>query len=230
VETRVKTNSGEFVPLADTGADAYLALPEPGAWPAPGVIVCHAWWGRNDFIIDLCDRLAAEGFIAFAPDVYAGQTTDQIDEAERLVNALSGDDAERIVSTALDVLRAQPAVSDGQIGIVGFSLGAAYALSLAASRPADLGAVVIFYGTNDVDATRIKAAVLGHFAPGDSYEPDEWVDEVTDALRAAGCSVTVHRYPGTLHWFMESDRPDAHAPEAAELAWSRSLDFLREHL
>jgi len=115
--------------------------------------------------------------------------------------------------------------------VIGFSLGAYYALSLAAAAPEQIRSVVLFYGTGDDDFSSSKAAYLGHFAENDEYEPQANVDYLEGALKQAGGSplgaVTFYRYPGTGHWFFEPDRTDAYNPAAASLAWERTLAFLK---
>ena len=110
-------------------------------------------------------------------------------------------------------------------------MGAAWAIELATGeRPDDFAAVVLFYGAGEGDFAPSRAAFLGHFAPGDEWEPDEGVAALEAAIRAAGKEVTFHRYPGAGHWFFEADRPDAYDPAAAELAWERTVAHLRRHL
>jgi carboxymethylenebutenolidase len=112
-------------------------------------------------------------------------------------------------------------------------MGAAYVMWLASCEPA-LRAAVIFYGGSEQDAgfaQRTRAVVLGHFAEKDEWEPP--VDEtlrLQDELRRGGLDVTFHVYPGTGHWFFEENRPDAYNPDAAQLAWERTVQFLRDRL
>jgi carboxymethylenebutenolidase len=111
--------------------------------------------------------------------------------------------------------------------VLGFSLGAFYALDLSATEPELVRKVVLFYGTGDGDLSRSQAAYLGHFAEHDPFEPEANVGGLEVALRRFGRPVTFHRYPGAGHWFFEPDRPEAYDPAAATLAWERTLDFLR---
>jgi carboxymethylenebutenolidase len=90
--------------------------------------------------------------------------------------------------------------------------------------------VVIFYGTGSADFNNSKAAYLGHFAEIDPYEPAEYVDDLENELSSCGLEVTFHRYEGTGHWFFESDRPEAYNRESAQLAWDRTLSFLKQRL
>ncbi|GAB4408525.1 MAG: hypothetical protein Fur0044_01850 [Anaerolineae bacterium] len=113
---------------------------------------------------------------------------------------------------------------------MGFSLGAYYALDLAAADPEHIRSVVIFYGSGDGDFSTSRAAYLGHFAENDPYEPPANVNELEESLRRAGRPVTFYRYPGTGHWFFEPDRTEAYNQAAATLAWERTLTFLSNFL
>lgn len=211
-------------------AVGYEAVPASGR--GPGVLVLHAWWGLNDVIRGLCDRLAAAGFVAVAPDLWGGTVATTVAEAESLVEQPDGEAIFNAASEALAYLGRHPAVAGEGLGAVGFSFGAAWALYLARVRPR-LAAVTIFYGTDGSDsaaARAARAAYLGHFAADDPYEPAEAVAQLEAALREAGREVAFYSYPGTGHWFFEPDRPDAYNAEAAELAWERTLAFLRARL
>lgn len=205
----------------------YLALPESRASGAPGVLVLHAWWGLNATFRDVCDRLARAGYVAFAPDLYGGAIATTIPEAERLVQLLAQEQAVATITTAARALRGHPAVTGDGLGMVGFSLGASYALAMSAELEEPVSAVVAFYGSNSAAGYfGSQAAYLGHFAARDEYEPEEEVEATRVAIQRAGREVTFHVYPGTGHWFFEPDRPDAYNAEAAALAWERTLAFL----
>ena len=111
--------------------------------------------------------------------------------------------------------------------MIGFSLGAFFALELSVTDPEHIRSVVVFYGTRPGDYESSRAAYLGHFAETDEFEPQAEVDDLEEALRGAGRPVSFYRYPGTGHWFFEPDRVEAFNPEAASLAWERTLAFLR---
>ena len=113
------------------------------------------------------------------------------------------------------------------LAVIGFSLGAYYALNLSAADPQHIRSVVLFYGTGGVDFSTARAEYLGHFAGDDPYESPSNVAELEESLKAAGRPVTFYTYPGTGHWFFEPDRTDAYNPAAAALAWDRTLAFLR---
>ncbi len=110
--------------------------------------------------------------------------------------------------------------------MLGFSLGAS--LAVAARHPA-LAGTVLYYGTGDPSDAGGTAPILGHFAESDPYEDNAWVSQFEDQLRSAGHEVTFHRYQGTGHWFAEPSR-DAYRPEAAEIAFERTLAFLLKAL
>ncbi len=207
---------------------AYLALPETGS--GAGVLLLHAWWGLNDLFIALADRLANEGFVVLAPDMYNGATAATIEQAEALRDQLDEAAAAQMTLEALDSLRAHPAVTGANVGVIGFSMGAAYGLWLATERPEEVGALVVFYGTySGLEMSPMRAAFLGHFAENDPFEPREAVEELDTALTELNLEATFYVYSGTTHWFFEADRPEYH-PESARLAWEWTVKFLHEKL
>ncbi len=216
--------------MNDLKSKSYIAVPKSGK--GPGVLVLHAWWGLNDVFRGVCDRLAQAGFVALAPDMFSGKVVQTVEEAEQLVSHLdwTKDIPPRILP-AVDELRDHPAVSAG-MGVVGFSFGAFWALWLAEHQPEVLRAVTLFYGTNggSGDFRQSHAAFLGHFAENDPNEPTEVVQAMEKKLKEDNCPTTFFTYPGAGHWFFEPDRPDAYNPAAAQLAWDRTIAFLREQL
>lgn len=214
--------------VTDLRRQGFLAEPPMGS--GRGVLVLHAWWGLNDTVKAFCRRLAGDGFTAYAPDLYHGKTAATIADAEALASGLDArhEEVRTEMRRAMDFLRNHVARADRDLAVVGFSLGAYYALELAAAMPEDIGQVVIFYGTGSFDHSRSRAAYLGHFAEHDEYEPQSHVDELEATLAGAGRPVRFHRYPGAGHWFFEPDRTDAFDEDAAELAWERTLAFLKE--
>ena len=211
----------------------YIAVPRNGK--GPGVLVLHAWWGLNDFFKDVCDRLAAAGFLAFAPDLYRGATASTRDDAKKLMSKLDQKAAFEDITIALNGIQTRPAVRGKRLGVIGMSLGAFQALELVQELPGDIAAIVLFYGTRegDYDQTKLsktEAAFLGHFAETDEFESTASVQALEKLLHTLGKDVTFHSYPGTGHWFFESDVPDAFDPSAAEIAWTRTVAFLRSTL
>lgn len=207
----------------DQTANAYLASSKDGG---PGILVLHAWWGLNPFFKQVCDQLAEQGFTALAPDLYQGRIAKTIDEAKALLEQHDDGLMKDTVNTAKNHLAS---LNPGKpIAVIGFSMGAAWAL-VVAEREQDVTAVVMFYGAAEADYGQVSAKILGHFAEVDEWEPREYIDTMQAEMNAAGLDVTLHFYPKVGHWFMESDRPDFD-PDAASLAWKRTLEFLNSSL
>jgi carboxymethylenebutenolidase len=210
-------------------ANGYLALPDGGQ--GPGILLLHAWWGLTPFFKSLADRLAAEGFTVLATDLYDGRTADTIEGATELMERLNAREGIEHVIGGLDYLLAHSAVYEDDIGAIGFSLGAGYATWLSKLRP-EVKALVLFYGGSEEDADFAKqtnADILGHFAEHDEYESLDMARELEAALRAEGKEANFFLYPGTGHWFFEDNRPE-YDPECAQLAWERTLEFLKDKL
>lgn len=208
--------------------DGYLAKPPTGRGSA--VLVLHAWWGLNDSLKAFCTRLAGSGFVVFAPDLYHGKVTASKTDAEILSNSLEIDQARADLADATMFLNEHTGKTESGLAVIGFSLGAYFALDLSVTDPEHIHSVVIFYGTGPVDYHSSRAAYLGHFAETDEFEPQSNIDDLDAALRRAGRPVDFYNYPGTGHWFFEPDRTEAFNPTAASLAWDRTLAFLRRSL
>lgn len=216
--------------LFDVGgrqATGYLAVPVAGK--GPGVIVLHAWWGLTPFFMGMCDRLAEQGFVAFAPDQHEGRTAATIDEAKALMESQDQQRTGDVAIAATKLLAEHSAVQGADLGVIGFSMGAAWAIVLSTYAPEHIAGVVLFYGSYAIDFTPARAVFQGHFAVADEWESEEDVRRMESAMREAGREVTLYRYPGTGHWFFEQDRT-AYDDNAARLAWERTLTFLREHI
>lgn len=208
--------------------DGYLAVPLAGK--GSPVLVLHAWWGLNDTIRAFCNRLAESGFVAFAPDLYHGKVADTIADAERLGATLDANylQAKAEIAAAAKFLNERAGPASRGVAVIGFSLGAYYALDLAAAAPELIHSAVLFYGSGGGDFSTSRAAYLGHYAESDPYEPAESVNGLENGLTSAGRAVIFHRYAGVGHWFFEPDRVDAYNKAAAALAWERTLAFLNQ--
>ncbi len=212
--------------MVEQSHNRYLAVPKSGQ--GAGVLVLHAWWGLNDFFRDFCDRLAGEGFLALAPDLFSGRVARTIAEAEQLNSQLNEpEDIPPLVLSAAEELSKHS--SSNRLGALGFSFGAYWARWLAQEKPELIRAVTIFY-SNGWNIQPSNAAYLGHFAETDPYITQEGIKELEQGLKAFNRPTTFYAYPGTGHWFMETDRPEAYNAPAAQLAWERTIAFLHEHL
>jgi len=191
----------------------------------PGVLLLHAWWGLKPFFKTVCDRIAEQGFTVLAPDYYQGRVAKTIDEGRAMLENNNEELMGEAIKAAHDHLAA---LTKQPMGIVGFSMGAGWALPVAANE-SDVAAVVQFYGANIVDFKNFKAKVLGHFSDVDEWEPLEWVNKMEAEMKSAGVDATIHIYPGAAHWFVEEDRPEYDAA-TAQLAWERTFAFLKKNL
>jgi carboxymethylenebutenolidase len=220
----------EFPSSAGT-TSGYLATPEGGSGPA--TIVLQEWWGMDEQIRGVCDRLAGEGFFALAPDLYAGENTTQPSEAEQKAMALSMNEVEPQMCGAAEYLSKQPGVEGNGVGSLGFCLGGGLSLWSAATCPQITATVVYYYVMphGKPDFSKIHGPVLGHFGTADEFISHEEAQALEQELRDAGVEVTFHYYEGKGHaFFAEHDRLGTYDPDAAQLTWERTVGFLREAL
>jgi carboxymethylenebutenolidase len=225
--------------LVNAGGHAFNGyLAWPASQPRYGVVVLHSWWGLSLFFREFCDRLAGEGLAAFAPDLNRGRIAGTIEEAKSLMNDRDFAATQAIVLGSGEVLRdrlrgeatTSVRVPVQPLGVVGFSMGAAWALVLASQAPDDISCGILYYGVEGVDFSKVRASFLGHYAEDDEWTPIRWAQQLEADMRETGLEVTFHSYPGVGHWFCEADRPDAYSPAAAQLAWERTIRFLHDHL
>jgi carboxymethylenebutenolidase len=214
-------------------AQGYLAVPEGGS--GPGLVVIQEWWGLVPHITDLCDRFAAEGFVALAPDLYHGETTTEPDEAGKLMMAMNLDQAGRDMGGAVRFLQGHEATSGGPVGVTGFCMGGGLAMVLATQQGDDIGACVAWYGLipwpqAQPDWSAMTAPLLLHIAEKDEYFNAEAAEALAGTLRDLGKEVELHVYPGAEHAFFNDTRPEVHDPDASATAWGRTLAFLRDRL
>jgi carboxymethylenebutenolidase len=214
--------------------NGYLAEPEKGA-KAPGMVVLQEWWGLNDQIKSVADKLAAAGYRALVPDLYRGKVALAANEAEHLMNNLNfGDAAGQDVRGAVQYLKA---TGSPKVGVTGFCMGGALTLLTAVNVP-EADAAVVWYGyppLEYVDASKIRIPLLAHWATQDQAFPIGKVDELEKKLREAKVQFEFHRYDAK-HAFANETADSKNLamlkydPKAAELAWRRTMDFLGKHL
>jgi carboxymethylenebutenolidase len=223
------TSKVTFEVPGGASAGGELALPVGDA-RAGAVMVFHEWWGLNDHIRSILERLAAEGFVALGVDLYDGKTTKDAGEAGALMGALDWDVAMDRAKGAFGYLEQHPR-SNGKVAVLGFCMGGALSFAAASAIP-ELAAAVPFYGVPDaarLDLDALRAPVLAHFASRDGWAKPEAAEKIRDELSTRGKRMQLEIYEAD-HAFFNDTRPEVYAKEAAELAWSRTVSFLREEL
>ncbi len=226
---------GEIVEFPSNGhsASGYLAVPESGS--GPGLIVIQEWWGLVPHIKDVCDRFAAAGFVALAPDLFHGQTTTEPDEAGKLMMTLNLEQAAKDMGGAVDFLVGHDAVTSAKVGVAGFCMGGGLALLLAVQRPDAIGACVPFYGvipweSAEPDWSKLDAPVRGHFAAEDGFFGPDKVRELETKLQGLGKDVQLQIHEGVDHAFFNDTRPEVYDAERSAVAWDQTVAFLSETL
>jgi carboxymethylenebutenolidase len=222
--------AGKMVEFPSNGGktSGYLATPASGK--GPGVIVIQEWWGLVGHIKSVCDRFAAEGFSALAPDMYHGKTASEPDGAGKLFMALNIGQAEKDLRGAAQHLLSHS--STQKIGAMGFCMGGQLALFAATLNPA-IGACVNFYGIHPnvkPDYAKLSGPVLGLFAEKDQFVNPTTARAVDVAIKGAGKTSEIHIYPNVDHGFFNDDRPEVYDKAAAQDAWRRTLTLFRQHL
>lgn len=227
---------GEMVSYRSDGgtSQGYLALPSSGE-AAPAVIVIQEWWGLVPHILTVTDRLAAAGFVALAPDLYHGVSTNEPDEAGKLIMGLAMDQAARDIAGAADYLAGRPEVAGGKVGCVGFCTGGSLAL-WSATLSERIVATAGFYPPLPWERMRPewanyagKAAII-HRAEYDAGTTADGIQIASRAIEAAGGECSCYYYEGAQHAFFNDDRPDSYHPQAASTAWARTLELFRARL
>jgi carboxymethylenebutenolidase len=218
----------EFEANGGTGR-GYLAEPDV---EGPGVIVIHEWWGLDDSMRKMADRFAEEGFVALAPDLFEGDTTEQPDEAQQKLMALNMDKAVKQMRGAVKHLLEHPKCN-GQIGSVGFCAGGGLAVWAAAETP-EIGAAVTYYYVmphGKPDFSKIEGPVLGHFGTSDDFVSVDAAKALEAELQEAGVEATFEFYEGAGHAFAnDHDRLGTYDEGHAKAAWDKTVGFLRKHL
>lgn len=195
------------------------------------MIVLHSWWGLNAFFKGLCDRLAEAGFVALAPDLFSGKVASTPEAAKQLraqATASRREPAYKTLMAAIDFLSRHDAVTTADVAVVGFSMGGHWALWLAQRPELPVVATVVFYAARNGDFTHSNSSFLFHFADNDEWVSAASVKKLKKNLELSGRSASYFDYPGTGHWFFESDRSEAFHPEAAVVAWKRTIAFLAD--
>ena len=232
--TVTASNPIQNVSFPSNGGTAHGYLATPASGSGPGLVVIQEWWGLTSHVKDVTDRFAAEGFVALAPDLYGGATTHDADEAGRLMGELPVQDAARDLGGAVDFLLGDDAVTSGKVGAVGFCMGGGFVLVLAAQQGDKIGAAVPFYGVlkeDYPDFSRLTAPLLGHFGEQDESADPASVQALAERIeRESGVRPQFHQYPAGHAFFNDENAMGTYDEEQADLAWSRTLEFLRAKL
>jgi carboxymethylenebutenolidase len=214
------------------GANAFVAQPDDNA-RHPGVVLIQEWWGVEPHIRDLAQKLAAEGFVVAVPDLYHGKIATEPNDAQRMTMMIRGnvDRAAKEIIGALDTLKAMPNVEPKKLGLMGFCIGGFMAL-VVASRYADLGAVVAFYGAGydptPEEVAKVNAPVLAIYGSKDQSVPPDQIKKIQQLYKAAGKDLTVKIYDAG-HAFINPAHGMGNEKAAAE-AWPLAVNFLKQHL
>jgi carboxymethylenebutenolidase len=224
---------GEMIEFASNGGTArgYLATP-PGGIGVP-LVVIQEWWGLVPHIEDVCDRFAAEGFLALAPDLYRGEATTEPDEAGKLMMAMNLEQAAKDMSGAVDAVSSR--AGGASVGVTGFCMGGGLAMVLATQRPDKVRACVPWYGiipwpNLQPDWSRLAAPILGHFAENDGFFTPDAVRELEDRLQALGKTAEMIVHPGVDHAFFNDTRPEVYSAATAGACWLQTVAFLKNEL
>ena len=210
--------------------EGVLAVPPAGRGPA--VVVIQEWWGLVPHVEELVERLAREGFVALAPDLYHGRTATSPDAARKLMMELEVAHASLEIEGAGEFLLGRPECSSSRYGIVGFCMGGALA-QYVATKDETVGAAVSFYGGFQKvipDWERLYAPLLLVYGGADTGVPASQAEPLAARLRELGKEVEVVVYPGAGHAFFNDTRPQVYDAGAAADAWKRTLAFLRSAL
>jgi carboxymethylenebutenolidase len=213
----------------DEKISGMLALPGSGR-RHPAIIAIHEWWGLTDWVKGQATRLAANGCVVLAVDLYRGKVAVNRSQARKLKSALPTERAIQDLKAAFHYLAARPDVDGKRIGSIGWSMGGGFALQLAIHEP-QLSACVVNYGTlptNPVDIEKIKAPVLGNFGALDRGIPPAEVRTFEKVMKSLNKSVDIKIYIGAGHAFQNPDNQHDYRPEASADSWLRILAFFTQ--
>ncbi|MFB5620498.1 MAG: dienelactone hydrolase family protein [Nitrosopumilus sp.] len=206
----------------------YLARPvSDGSYP--GIVMIHEWWGLNDNIKEMADKLASHGYVVLAIDLYDGKVANTSDQARELITAFNSEYGLQNMNSAVSLL--SDVYSVDTVGSIGWCFGGGQSLNLALHNE-ELDATVIYYGSLVTDPETLSVIdwpVLGIFAELDKGIPVETVNEFETALNQADVKNQIHIYDGVDHAFANPSG-ERYAPEASKDAWAQTISFLESNL
>jgi carboxymethylenebutenolidase len=203
-----------------------------GKGPFPAIIVIHEWWGLNDWVKDQASKLADQGYVTLAIDLYRGKVATTPDMAHEIMRGVPEDRAKRDLHAAFEFLQSQPSVKKDRIGAIGWCMGGGYALDVALQEPT-LAADVINYGhlaTDPEALKKINAPILGLFGALDQGIPPADVKKFGETLDTMGKKIDIKIYDDAGHAFENPNNKTGYRPDDAADAWKRTVGFLSETL
>jgi carboxymethylenebutenolidase len=216
----------------DETIQGVLFTPAKVKGPLPAVVVIHEWWGLNDWVKDEAAKLADQGYVTLAIDLYRGKVATTSDEAHELMRGMPDDRSLRDLRVAVAYLAARKDVDKKRIGAIGWCMGGGKAAQLAAHEPT-LRAVVINYGSLPADAASLSdwnASTLGLFGGKDRGIPPQSVEQFAATMRKLGKSAEVHIYPDAGHAFENPNNQSGYRADDAADAWQRITTFFAAQL
>ena len=228
----VSSQSVQYATVNGLPVTGYFAQPEAATEPLPGLIAIHEWWGLNENIEAMAQRLAGEGYQVLAVDLYGGQTAQTPKNARQLMQSVmqSPSPAKDNLQQAYEYLASDR--NAPEVGAIGWCFGGGWALRTALLLPQQLDAAVIYYGeliTEPLELASLQMPILGLFGAEDQAIPVADVREFEQVLNSLGKTAEIHIYEGAGHAFANPSG-DRYVPEAAAAAWEETTQFLQEHL
>ena len=227
-------NPRQNVTFASNGGHAHGYLKKPDSGSGPGVILIQEWWGLDDHMVEVADKLAVEGFVTLAPDLYGGRVVHDADTAGQLLADLPVDEAAKELSGAVDYLLADPSVTSATLGTVGFCMGGGFVLQLAAQQGDKIGAAVPFYGVGPAvphQYQTVTAPIQGHYGEQDAFYPVDQARAQEQQIRAESSgSVEFFYYPAGHAFHNDKNLLGTYNEQYAKLAWDRAVAFLRANV
>jgi carboxymethylenebutenolidase len=226
-----EANPRQNVTFPSNGREVHGYLRKPDGGSGPGLIVIQEWWGLDNHIVDIVDRLAGEGFVALAPDLFGGRVTHDSEVAGKMLAELPVDRAARDLAGGVDYLLADPDVTTKKLGVIGFCMGGGFVLQMAAQQGDRINAAVAFYGVGPAipDQYRtVTAPIQGHYGEQDMMYPVDQARVQEQQIReeSAG-SVDFFYYPAGHAFHNDKNVIGTYNPELASLAWNRAVAFLK---
>jgi carboxymethylenebutenolidase len=229
-----EANPRQNVTFPSNGSEAHGYVAKPDGGSGPGLVLIQEWWGLDDHMVDVANRLAAEGFVVLCPDLFGGRVAHDAQEAGQMLQELPVDRAARDLGGAVDYLLDDADVTSSKVGAVGFCMGGGFVLQLATQQGDKVGAAVAFYGVGPAvpDQYRsVTADVQGHYGEQDQMYPVDQARAQEQQMREESQgSVEFFYYPAGHAFHNDKDRLGTYDPESARLAWQRTVDFLRSHV